>query len=48
MRRINAVPHHNTVFRQLAQQFPWAELNRLVAEHRADKGVRKLPTRQLL
>jgi Transposase DDE domain/Domain of unknown function (DUF4372) len=42
------VPHHNTVFRQLANRLPWRALDRLVAEHRADKGVRSLNTRELL
>jgi hypothetical protein len=48
MKRINAVPHHSTVFRQLTQHLPSAHIERLIAEHRADKGVRKLRTRQLL
>ena len=42
------MPHHNTVFRQLTQHLPMAELDRLVAAHTADKGVRTLPTKSLL
>jgi Transposase DDE domain/Domain of unknown function (DUF4372) len=48
MNRTNAVPHHNTVFRQLTQQLPQATLQRLITQHQADKGVRKLSTTQLL
>jgi hypothetical protein len=48
MNRTRAVPHHNTVFRQLTKSLPWGVLDRLVAQHRADRGVRKLPTRDLL
>jgi hypothetical protein len=48
MRRIRAVPHHNTVFRQLTNQLPWGVLDRLIEQHRADRGVRKLPTRGFL
>jgi transposase len=48
MNRTNAVPHQNTVFHQITQRLPWAQLNRLISEHRADKGVRKLSTKQML
>ena len=48
MNRTFAVPHQNTVFRQLSKLLPVAEIDRLVAEHRADKGVRRLRTRDLL
>jgi hypothetical protein len=48
MNRTHTVPHQNTVFRQVAKRIPWAALDRLVATHRADKGVRKLDTRQML
>jgi IS4 transposase len=48
MRGTRAVPHHNTVFRQLVSRLPWGELDRLVEQHQADKGVRTLSTRQLL
>ena len=42
------MPHHNTVFRQLSNRLPFGVLGRLIDEHRADKGVRKLDTTQLL
>jgi len=42
------VPHQNTTFRQVTKRIPWAALQRLVAQHGADKGVRKLSTEQLL
>lgn len=42
------MPHQNTVFRQLAKHLPLAQLDRLVAQHQADKGVRRLPTRDML
>lgn len=48
MNRTRAVPHQNTVFRQLTKQLPWATIARLVAEHGADKGVRMLTTQDLL
>ena len=48
MSRSQAVPHQNTVFRQLANRLPWAALERAIAEHRADRGVRKLRTREML
>jgi hypothetical protein len=43
MSRTHAVPHHNTVFRQLIKQLARAGLDRLVKRHRAGKGVRRLP-----
>jgi IS4 transposase len=42
------VPHHNTVFRQIAQFIPWGTLARLTADTRADKGVSQLDTRSHL
>ena len=48
MRRTHAVPHQNTVFRQLANNLPWAMLRRLIDQHGADKGVRKFGTEPLL
>jgi hypothetical protein len=36
------------VFRQVTQRLPWAKLDALVAECRADKGVRTLTTRDML
>lgn len=48
MSRITAVPHQNTVFRQVTQRLPWALLQGAIRAHRADKGVRKLSTKDLL
>jgi len=48
MKRTRTVPHQNTVFRQLANHLPLAALRRLIAEHQADKGARKLGTEQML
>src|SRR4051794_29237493 len=48
MSRSQAMPHQNTVFRQLANRLPWAALERAIGEHRADRGVRKLRTREML
>jgi hypothetical protein len=42
------VPHQNTVFRQLTNRLPWGVLDRIIAQHRADAGVRRLSTRDLL
>jgi hypothetical protein len=48
MRRTHIVPHQNTVFRQFANRLPFSGLRRLIAEHQADKGVRRLGTEQML
>jgi putative transposase len=49
MRRSPAVPHQNTVFRQVTKFIPWGTLDRLVVETGADKGVTQLYTKgQLL
>jgi IS4 transposase len=48
MRRTRAVPHQNTVFRQLTNHLPWGALERIIAQHRADAGVRRLSTKNLL
>jgi Transposase DDE domain/Domain of unknown function (DUF4372) len=48
MNRTLTVPHQNTVFHQVAKRLPWASLDRLITEHNADQGVRKLYTRQML
>ncbi len=37
--------HHNTVFHDVLKRVPWAEFERLVAEHGADKHVRRLTTK---
>ena len=48
MRGPNAVPHENTIYRQVVSQIPSNELVKLIAAHRADKGVRTLDTKTLL
>jgi hypothetical protein len=48
MRGAIAVPHQNTVFRQLTNGLPWGVLDRLTAETGADERVRKLDTKTLL
>jgi len=48
MSRTRAVPHQNTVFRQLTNRLPWGVLGRAIEASRADKGIRRLPTRELL
>ena len=48
MRRTPAVPHQNIVFRDVVNQLPWGVLDRLVAENRADTGVRRLSTKDQL
>jgi len=47
-KEINAMRHHNTVLHQLLKQIPWAEFDRLVDEHKADKHVRTLSTKSQL
>lgn len=37
--------HQNNVFHALTKRIPWAEFDRLVAEHRADRRVRRLPAK---
>jgi hypothetical protein len=41
----HAMRHQNTVFHALLKLFPWGVLNQQVALHKADKGVRRLTTR---
>ncbi len=48
MRGTNAVPHQNTVFRELIKSLPWGVLDRLVAAAGADAGVRRLSTKDQL
>jgi len=36
----NAVPHHNSVMHSVLQHVPWAEFERLVTEHDADRKER--------
>jgi Transposase DDE domain/Domain of unknown function (DUF4372) len=42
---ISAMPHHNTVFRDLLKLLPWHRFERLVEEHEADAGVRRLTSK---
>ncbi len=37
--------HQNSVFHDLLKRVPWAEFDRLVAAHNADRRVRRLPTK---
>jgi len=39
------VRHQNSVFHDLVKRVPWGDFERLVAEHNADKHVRRLPTK---
>src|ERR1019366_10559045 len=49
MKRISAVPHCNTVFRDILKLVPWTEFNRLVDKHRTGELARGFtPKRQLL
>jgi hypothetical protein len=49
MKRISAVPHSNTVFRDILKLVPWGEFDRLVEKHRTDELTRSFTTkRQLL
>jgi hypothetical protein len=44
----HAMRHHNSVLHGVLKQVPWAEFDKLVDEHGADAGVRKLSTRSQL
>src|SRR5580658_9324067 len=48
MRRSSAVPHQNTVFRQVTKFIPWGRLDELITETGAGKGVTKLDTKSQL
>jgi Transposase DDE domain/Domain of unknown function (DUF4372) len=49
MKRISAVPHTNTVFRDILKLVPWSEFDKLVKNHGSDELVRSFTTkRQLL
>ncbi|MFO1120101.1 MAG: IS4 family transposase [Rhodospirillales bacterium] len=37
--------HKNSVFHDILKRVPWAEFDRLVAAHKADRRVRRLPTK---
>jgi IS4 transposase len=45
---ISAMRHHNSVLHQILKLVPWAEFERLVKKHRADKHVRRLTTKSQL
>jgi hypothetical protein len=42
------VAHHNTVFHQILSNISWGHFNRLIEQHRADKGVRRLDSKTQL
>jgi len=42
---ISAMPHHNTVFRDLLKLVPWHRFEALVEDHDADARVRRLSTK---
>jgi hypothetical protein len=42
---ISAMPHHNTVFRDLLKLVPWHRFDALVEDHNADARVRRLSTK---
>lgn len=42
---VNVMQHKNTVFHQVLKHVRWDEFDRLVAEHGADRGVRRLTTK---
>ena len=48
MKRISAVPHSNTVFRDILKLVPWVEFDRLVKNHGTDDLVRSFTTRRQL
>jgi Transposase DDE domain/Domain of unknown function (DUF4372) len=45
---IDAMRHENSVLHQILKLIPWAEFERLVEKHRADKHVRRLTTKSQL
>jgi len=46
MKRISAVPHTNTVFRDILKLVPWVEFDRLVKNHGTDELVRGFTTKR--
>jgi len=48
MKRISAVPHTNTVFRDILKLVPWAAFDKLVKNHGTDELVRSFTTRRQL
>ena len=41
----NVMRHHNSVFHSVQKHVPWAEFERLVSRHKADRRVRRLTTK---
>jgi IS4 transposase len=48
MKRINAVRHTNTVFRDILKLIPWAAFDKLVTKHGSDELVRSFTTKRQL
>ena len=46
MKRISAVPHTNTVFRDVLKLVPWAEFDKLVKNHGSDELARRFTTKR--
>ncbi len=46
MKRISAVPHTNTVFRDILKLVPWSEFEKLVKNHGSDELVRRFTTKR--
>jgi hypothetical protein len=42
---VNAMPHQNSVFRDVLKHVPWGAFDRLVEEHEADHRARELTTK---
>jgi hypothetical protein len=42
---VSAMPHHNTVFREILKFVPWQRFEALVEDHAADARVRRLSTK---
>src|SRR6185437_12425925 len=46
IKRISAVPHTNTVFRDILKLVPWSEFDKLVKNHGSDELVRSFTTKR--
>jgi hypothetical protein len=46
MKRISAVPHANTVFRDVLKLMPWSEFDRLVKNYASDEPARSFTTKR--
>jgi hypothetical protein len=44
----NAMRHHNSVFHQILKLIPWGQFERLVERHGADRGIRRMSTKDQL